>query len=256
MGQGKAVLVDITRCVGCESCSVACRLFNELPPEKQGAQKHELIAGQWTVIQSHTVNFKGGRVRRFVKNQCLHCLEPACASACFARALQKTPEGPVVYNASLCVGCRYCMLACPFDIPKYEWNQVFPKISKCQMCLSRVAKNEMPACVSVCPTGALTFGTREDMLKEAHKRIAKSPDLYTNYVYGEKEAGGTSWLYLSDVPFQQLGFNTGVVKKPLPGYTERVLRLTPGVAVGWGALLTGMYLYNHRRSAVEKEENS
>lgn len=255
----KGVLVDITRCVNCESCVVACRLYNGLEEGKNGAketqaEKDKLVSNRWTVVQKVKVEKNGNAVRRYVKQQCLHCLEPACASACFSKALQKTPEGPVVYNEKLCVGCRYCFIACPFEIPTYEWDKTFPRVQKCQMCLARVADNQMPACASVCPTSAITFGKREDLLKEAKSRIAANPALYVDHIYGEKEAGGTSWLYLSDVPFEQLGFNTKVTHRPIPDYTWQVLKWTPYIFVGWGALLTGMYMYTKRRAEVHAEE--
>lgn len=252
--------MDITRCIGCESCVVACRLYNGLDagPKKGAGQAQpetaELAPDRWTVVQSYRADKKGEPVRRFVKKQCFHCLEPACASACFARALQKTPEGPVVYNEKLCVGCRYCMLACPFGILKFEWDKTFPRVLKCQMCMSRVAGGQMPACVSVCPTGALTYGERDKLVEEAKARMTDSPNLYVNHIYGKEEVGGTSWLYISDIPFNQLGFRTDVVNRPLPEYTGRVLRLTPAVALGWGALLTGMYFYTKRRNENEKGE--
>lgn len=259
MADIKGVLVDITRCVNCESCVVACRLYNGLEEGKNGAketqaEKDKLVSNRWTVVQKVKVEKNGNAVRRYVKQQCLHCLEPACASAFFSKALQKTPEGPVVYNEKLCVGCRYCFIACPFEIPTYEWDKSFPRVQKCQMCLARVADNQMPACASVCPTSAITFGKREDLLKEAKSRIAANPALYVDHIYGEKEAGGTSWLYLSDVPFEQLGFNTKVTHRPIPDYTWQVLKWTPYIFVGWGALLTGMYMYTKRRAEVHAEE--
>ncbi|BAF58850.1 MAG: 4Fe-4S dicluster domain-containing protein [Pelotomaculum sp.] len=260
MASTKGVLVDITRCIGCESCVVACRLYNGLEPgqKNRGKTKQngntELAPDKWTAVQGYRVDKDGNKVRRFVKKQCLHCLEPACASACFARALQKTPEGPVVYNEKLCVGCRYCMIACPFGILRFEWDKPFPRVLKCQMCLARVADNQMPACASVCPTGAVTFGERDKIVEEAKKRQASNPNLYVSQIYGLKEAGGTSWLYLSDVAFDKLGFRTDVPEKPIPEYTWQVLRWTPHIFIGWGALLTGMYLYTKRRAAVHAEE--
>jgi formate dehydrogenase iron-sulfur subunit len=262
VASNKGVLVDITKCVGCESCVVACRLYNGLNEatgmnngsgKEQPAAK-ELAPDRWTVVKEFRVDKSGEPVRRFVKKQCFHCLEPACASACFAKALQKTPEGPVVYNEKLCVGCRYCMLACPFGVLRFEWDKAFPRVLKCQMCLSRVAKDQMPACASVCPTGALTFGERDKLIAEAKSRIASNPNLYVDHIFGNEEVGGTSWLYISDVPFDRLGFRTNVVNKPLPEYPEKVLRLTPAVALGWGALLTGMYYYTKRRDENENEK--
>lgn len=260
MASSKGVLVDITKCVGCESCVVACRLYNDLDIDEENIAgpakdiKTTLTAEKWTAVQGYSVERNGTKIKRFVKQQCFHCLEPACVNACFARALQKTPEGPVVYNEKQCVGCRYCMVACPFDKLKFEWDKSFPRVLKCQMCLARIAGDQMPACVSVCPTGALSFGDRDKIIQEANDLLASKPNRYINQIYGLKEVGGTSWLYISDVPFQQLGFNTGITSKPIPEYTWQVLKWTPSIFVGWGALLTGMYYYNKRRSEVHAEE--
>lgn len=253
----KSVLVDVTRCVGCGSCEVACKLWNgleydrEAPAEGQG---DGLAAEKWTSVSLVKASKGKEDAWRFVKRQCLHCQEPACASACFSRAIQKTKSGAVVYDEKLCVGCRYCMLACPFNIPKYEWDKTFPRVRKCQMCAGRLDKGESPACVGVCPAGALTFGEREDMLKTARERIGKNSS-YIKHIYGEQEAGGTSWLYISDVPFQELGFRTDITTRPLPEYSESILRLTPAVGLGWGAVLTGLYVYNRRRNDITREEN-
>lgn len=250
----KGVLVDVTRCVGCGSCSVACKLWNNLKydqnPSKAGDEG--LAAEGWTAVRRVETQKGGEAVWRFVKNQCLHCHEPACASACFSRAIKKTAEGPVVYDEKLCVGCRYCMLACPFNIPKYEWDKVFPRVRKCQMCASRVSNGETPACVGVCPAGALTFGEYEEVARLAAGKIKEGG--YINHIYGEKEAGGTSWLYISDVPFRDLGFRTDVTTRPLPEYSESILKLTPAVGLGWGAVLTGIYVYNRRRNEIAREE--
>ena len=251
----KAVLVDITRCVGCGSCTVACKLWNKLQYRKDApatGSEAVLASDNWTAVKKVETPKGSEKVWRFIKEQCFHCHEPACASACFSKALKKTREGPVVYDEKLCVGCRYCMLACPFSIPKYEWDKTFPRVRKCQMCAGRVAKGEKPACVGVCPAGALTYGEHEELLKQARERISGGG--YISHIFGEKEAGGTSWLYISDVPFEQLGFRTNVTTKPLPQYSESILRLTPAVGLGWGAVLTGLYVYNRRRNEIAREE--
>lgn len=252
----KGVLVDITKCVGCESCTVACKLWNQLQWDNAPAnQEKKLSANNWTMVGKYDLKDKGGEVWRFAKHQCFHCEDPACVSACFAKALKKTANGPVVYNQTLCVGCRYCMLACPFDIPKYDWSKTFPTIQKCQMCATRIENNQEPACTEVCPTGALKFGDRDKLLQEAKQQIAADPK-YIKTVYGEKEVGGTSWLYISDVPFEQIGFKSGVTSKALPPMTESIMKLTPAVIVGWGGLLTGMYIYTKRRNKIAEEEKN
>ncbi len=256
----KAVLVDITKCVGCGSCAVACKMWNDLEYRQDSpimGKESKLDAENWTNVKMVEIE-KGPEketVWRFVKNQCLHCEEPACASACFSKAFQKSKDGPVVYNPTLCVGCRYCMLACPFDVPKYEWSKVIPLVRKCQMCPDRIRDGNSPACTEVCPTGALTFGEHNQVLNKARETINKDSK-YIKHIYGEKEAGGTSWLYISDVPFDKLGFRTDVTTQPVPRYTENIMHLTPAVGLTWGALLTGMYVYNRRRNEIAKEEHS
>ncbi|MTJ84354.1 MAG: 4Fe-4S dicluster domain-containing protein [Telmatospirillum sp.] len=254
----KGVLVDLTKCVGCGSCTVACKMYNArswIDDRAPSAGPSALLADEnWTVVRKVTVDRDGGTPAwRFVKQQCLHCEQPACASACFARALQKTEDGPVVYYPNLCVGCRYCMVACPFDIPKYEWGRSLPLVTKCMMCASRIAEGQRPACVSVCPTGAMTFGDRGALLEQAHTTIS-GDDTYVKHIYGEKEAGGTSWIYISDVDFSKIGFKTGMTEKPLPSYTEKYTHLTPVVGGAWGLVLAGLYVFNKRKKTVSKRD--
>lgn len=251
----KGVLVDLSKCVGCGSCTVACKLWNGLKfDDSTPAVGSDPVLNDknWTTVAWHGVKKDGKPVSRFVKNQCLHCVDPACASACFAKALQKTEEGPVIYYPHLCVGCRYCILACPFDIPKFEWDKAFPQITKCQMCSTKVDKGEAPACVSVCPTNVMTFGDRDKLLAKA-KEIIQKDNRYVKHIYGEKEAGGTGWIYISDVPFEQLGFRTDVTHRPLGEYSHDFLKYTPYAIVSWGALLTGLYVYNRRRKEIAEE---
>ncbi len=253
----KGVLVDLTKCIGCGSCTVACNLWNDLghdetKPTMSAAQK--LNDKNWTVVTSHEVkNEQGEPARRFVKQQCFHCQEPACVSACFSKALQKDKEGAVVYYPNLCVGCRYCMVACPFDIPKYEWDKALPLVAKCQMCSTRLEKGEAPACVSVCPTGVMQFGDRKTLLMKAKQTIAKNKQ-YVDTVYGEKEVGGTSWLYISDVAFAALGFKTNLSPRALPTYSNNFLKNIPGLALVWGSALTALYYYTKRRAEVAKKK--
>jgi formate dehydrogenase iron-sulfur subunit len=249
----KGVLIDLTKCIGCGSCTVACKLWNETKFQDKTPHTGEnakLTSENWTIVKRHAVATNGEPAWRFVKEQCLHCVHPACASACFSKALQKTPGGPVVYYPHLCVGCRYCMVSCPFGIPKYQWEKALPLVTKCQMCSTRLEQGEAPACVSVCPTGVMKFGERDELLKEAKGTIAGDKK-YVQHIYGEKEVGGTSWMYISDVPFGQLGFKTGLTTKPLPEFThDGFLKYTPFVAAGWGLLLSGMYLYTRRRNEM------
>lgn len=263
----KAVLVDITRCTGCKACQTSCKQWNDLPgeiPEFDNTLTFpaETNGNTYTTVLHRFVEKNNQEMVRFAKRQCLHCLEPACASACFAKALQKTEQGPVVYYKHLCVGCRYCMIACPFDIPKYEWDEVFPLVVKCQFCFDpegqydRVGGGKQPACVDTCPNDTMLFGEREELLQEARRRINADPK-YIKHIYGEKEAGGTNWLYISDVPFEQLGFRTDITERPLPQYSHDYLKYTPVIIAAWGGLLTLMYRYTKRRSEIagEHEKN-
>ncbi|MCL1916857.1 MAG: 4Fe-4S dicluster domain-containing protein [Peptococcaceae bacterium] len=254
LGDAKGVLVDIPKCIGCESCSVACKIHNKLEWKQEDQAKTAEDRAQdpgkglngsiWTSINLYKVAPKGSRVKnRFVKTQCFHCQDPACVAACFAKAFQKTPEGPVVYDQGLCVGCRYCMMACPFNIIKYEWEKSIPGCSKCRMCYDRVMDGEEPACVSVCPSGALTYGTRSALLRQARERVAdRGGDVsYIPHIYGEKEAGGTSWLYISDVPFEEMRFRTDVPVESIPSYSEDYMKMTPLVGGAWAVVLGGIY---------------
>lgn len=253
----KGVLVDLTKCIGCSSCAVACKMWNGLQFEDgksfQGTDA-KLNDLNWTVVKKHEVKDRQDKpVWRYVKEQCFHCQEPACVSACFSRALERNQDGAVVYYPSLCVGCRYCMVACPFDIPKYEWDRRLPQVAKCQMCSTKIAQGEAPACVSVCPTAAIQFGDRDEMLTLAEGTIAEDAK-YVKHIYGAAEVGGTAWLYISDVPFAQLGFKTDIGTKPLPEYTQKFIRQTPFIAVGWGALLVALSLYTKRRNRIAREK--
>ncbi len=249
-----SVLVDLSKCVGCGACTVACKLWNSLEFEgNDNGHDVQLDDNSWTVVQYHEVQKDGSEQLRFIKRQCHHCEDPVCATVCFAKAIKKTDEGPVVYDPTLCVGCRYCMIACPFEVPKYEWNKIFPSIMKCKMCPSRLAEGQATACSSVCPTGCLSFGTREEMLAEAHQRL-ESDSKYVQQVYGEEEAGGTSWFYISDVPFADMGLPANVPSKPLPHYVHNYTRFTPAVFLGGGALFVGLSLYTKRRRRIAEEK--
>jgi formate dehydrogenase iron-sulfur subunit len=250
-----ALLIDLTKCVGCGKCAQACKTDNQLEwREDQPAKgpNAALASSNWTVVRSE------GRVgddgeSRFVKQQCMHCLEPACVSACFVRALEKTESGAVVYDGDRCVGCRYCQMACPFSVPTFEWDETFGRISKCDFCVERTSKGEPTACSEVCPRGALTFGKRDEMIAEAHRRIGAMPETYVPHIYGETEVGGTSVLYISDVDFELLGFRTTLPDTPLPEYTWEITRLIPPVATGILGTLLALYI-RRRRAIMEMED--
>jgi len=243
MSKPVGLLIDVTRCIGCEQCVVACKQENGLGKDRpwrgQGAID-DLSATRYSTILRRPGN-------RFVKQQCRHCLEPACVSACIVGALQKTPEGPVAYDADRCMGCRYCMNACPYGIPRYEWDSAAPLVHKCTLCYPRLKEGKSPACVDACPQKAVMFGSREQMLAEAHRRLKTQPGKYIQRVYGEKEVGGTSVLYLSDVPLGFLGWKDDLGQKPLPELTWAALKKVPGVVLGVGGLMAGLYWIVGRR---------
>jgi formate dehydrogenase iron-sulfur subunit len=213
------VLVDTTRCVGCNSCTQACAEENGYPEPKDPDSVHETSPEQWTAVAKY--NTSKGEV--FVKRQCMHCLLPACSSGCLTKAMVKTDAGPVVWRGNKCMGCRFCMVSCPFDMPKFEYRSANPRIVKCIMCADRVKKGQQPACVENCPQEALKFGKRSDLLRIGHKRIAENPDQYVNHIYGEREVGGTSWMYLAGVPFEQIGFRTDLGEEAYPMLTTNFL---------------------------------
>ncbi len=257
------VLHDTTRCVGCRSCEAACNEVNNLPkPDKPFddksvfEEKRRTKTGVFTVVNRYDgVGKDGGPVYR--KLQCNHCLEPACGNVCFVHAFTKSPEGAVVYDPSVCVGCRYCLLACPWSLPGYEYDNAFsPVVVRCTMCYPRIKEGKLPGCVEACPMEALTFGKRDDLIKIARDRIEKHPDRYIDHIYGEKEISGTSWLYLSGVPFDKIGLSTHVGVTPPPKLTAGALGAVPMVVGLWPALLTGVWAINKRKEKVAAQEQA
>jgi Fe-S-cluster-containing dehydrogenase component len=255
------VLFDVTRCIGCRKCEEACNKVNELPaPAKPfgdlsvSQQPRRTTAKAFTVVNRHE-NVPGARGPLFRKIQCNHCLEPACASACFVSAFTKNATGAVTYDESVCVGCRYCMIACPFEIPAYEYDKAFdPRITKCTFCQPRLAKGLLPGCVEACPTEALTFGRRRDLLRIAHERFAQFPGRYIDAIYGEREMGGTAWLTISGVPFRELGMREDLGTTPAPELTKGALSVVPVVAGLWPVLLTGIWAIAQRKDKIAHEE--
>jgi formate dehydrogenase iron-sulfur subunit len=283
-----AKLIDTHKCVGCKACQVICKEWNglegeltQLPEEGLGLTNPPRLNSQTYMLLTHheidDPHAPAGFQTVFVKQQCMHCDEPACASACPVTALEKTPEGPVVYDASKCIGCRYCMLACPFGAISSDWKSLAPKISKCTLCSDRlpfdapserngeqlsadehrrsVAGHSMPACVQTCPADALDFGDRDEMLAKARARIAQSNGKYVDHIYGEKEAGGTSTLYLATVPFEKLGL-PDVGTASYPGRSKAALHAVPPAVIGVGAFLGGVYAWGRRKAAVALAEGS
>jgi Fe-S-cluster-containing dehydrogenase component len=200
------LLYDTTRCIGCQACVVTCTEVNGLSPDAGWSDGRyqapmRLNANTQTIIQQ----YDGAGQRSFMKRQCMHCIDPACVSACMLGALKKRERGIVSWNGDLCVGCRYCQIACPFNVPAFEWASANPRIVKCELCRERLAEGREPGCTEVCPREAVMFGTRDALLLEARRRLQENPDLYVPKIYGEHDGGGTQVLYLSHVPFDELG---------------------------------------------------
>jgi formate dehydrogenase iron-sulfur subunit len=234
------MLIDLTRCTGCNACVLACKEANALPHPAEVAQT--LASDAYTCLNEYQVNSQ----THYVKRQCMHCMQPACVSACTVGALRKTPEGPVVYQANRCIGCRYCQYACPFGVPTYDWDNPLGLIHKCQMCVSRLAEDKSPACVSACPNGALRFGKRAELLAQARAQIASNPGRYVDHIYGEHEAGGTSVLYLASVPFSTLGFPT-LGSEPISQKAETVMNYTPLTALAVASIASALHWVTRRR---------
>ena len=244
----KAILYDATLCIDCKACEKACADSNHLPYNDAIAAEQKQSDHKFTVVLDKVQEGK------FMRRLCMNCLDPTCVSVCPVAALRKTADGPVSYDASRCIGCRYCMMACPFDVPKYEWNSLFPRIRKCDMCAERVATGKQTACAEACPTGATKFGDRDALIAEAQDRIAKNPSQYVNHIYGLNEVGGTSVLMLSSIPFEKFGLPTNVGATPPPWFTYRVLSRLPDLVTLVGITLGGIWWITNRREAVAAAE--
>ncbi|MAE67309.1 MAG: Ni/Fe-hydrogenase cytochrome b subunit [Phycisphaeraceae bacterium] len=208
------VLVDLTACVGCRLCEYACRNANGDDSGPLEAYDDQSVFAEprrpgpdaLTVINAWPVGEEADRPV-YAKINCMHCHHAACVSACIVGALRKQDTGAVTYDADRCIGCRYCMVACPFQIPAYEYGDTLtPKVRKCEFCFDAICSGSAPACVNACPRQALRYGRRNELVRLAHERIVARPGAYFDHVYGEREVGGTCWLYLSPVPFEDVGF--------------------------------------------------
>jgi formate dehydrogenase iron-sulfur subunit len=245
----KGILTDITKCIGCLKCVAACKEVHNLKEDEPRIwQKNDgLSAENWTSIIRKPKD-------HYVRKQCRHCLEPACASVCPVGALQKTKLGPVIYDSNKCLGCRYCMMACPYGIPRYDWDKTVPHVEKCILCYDRIIKGEQPACTEACPQKATIFGERSELLKIAHKRIKGNPGKYINKVYGEHEVGGTSVLYLSDIDLGFLSYPVNLGNKPLPERTSTAMESVPFAFVGMGGVMLGLNWIIRRRMEFSKSK--
>jgi len=225
-------LFDATRCIDCRACMIACTVENNVPAN----DSYIWAAGRQVMGRYPDLN------RASIPYHCMHCLEPDCVSACPVGAWSKRDDGPVLYDDDKCIGCRYCMNACPFGVPHFDWDKGLlggALIHKCTMCAHRLDVGQEPACVQTCPTGALKFGERADLIAEAHGRIQAHRGRYVDHVYGEYENGGTSYLILSHVPFTDLGLPV-LSETPVKDVSEAAMGITIPFAFGWGAVLTGL----------------
>lgn len=230
---GYGCLVDTTLCVGCRKCEQACNQRHSLPQPAESFEEMTVLEKErrmdefsYTVINKYYPKNIGTLTWRhrpsFVKFQCMHCNDPSCVSACIVGALTKQPNGAVIYDAKKCIGCRYCMVACPFQVPAYEYNNALtPQVRKCTMCFEYIKEGGLPACAQVCPREVITFGEKSKLLDLARWKIKNNPGKYVDHIYGEHEVGGTSWLYLSSEPFNTIGFPELGTKAP-PRLTEAI----------------------------------
>jgi formate dehydrogenase iron-sulfur subunit len=259
--QDRTFLIDMTRCTGCRACQVACKQWNQLSAEKtrffqgEGYQNPPAMS-EYTLTRVKFRDYEknGHNEFAFYKEMCMHCNEPACVSVCPVSAFIKTPEGPVVYDTKRCIGCRFCMIACPFGVPKYQWSKALPLAVKCTGCYGRIKEGLKPACAKACPS-AISYGSRIDMIEEAKRRLAAKPDHYVNKIYGLDEAGGTSVLYLTERPFDELGFKN-VTRRPLPSLTWAALRFVPAAFLTMGGSLAFISWLTHRKDRLRKEEEA
>ena len=259
----KGVLVDTTICVGCRNCEWACKVAHDLPAGSLESFKDRSVFTSMRRMDSEALtvvneypNPRNPDLPYDVKSQCMHCDKPACLSACIVGAFSKLENGAVTWDGDMCIGCRYCMAACPFQVPSFQYDKaIHPEIRKCDFCTSLQAKGELPACVNICPVEALTFGDRDDLLRTAHDRIRRSPERYVDHVYGEYEVGGTSWMYLAGREFDELQFPK-VGTSPAPGTSEAIQHgifayFVPPVALY--ALLGAIMWLNKDRNKEESE---
>ena len=259
----KGLLHDTTLCVGCRSCERACNEVNDLPPPDPPIgtphvfDSTRLLSDRLYTVVNRYRPAEGNTPAVFRKHQCMHCNEPCCASVCFVKAFDKTPEGPVLYHPELCVGCRYCVFACPYYALSYEYNEpLTPRVVRCTMCYPRITQGQNPACADACPTGAILFGERDELLDVARERIRNSPGRYLPYIFGEDEFAGTSWLTLAGIPFLELGFPDepqNITHTPLPEFTTSFLSLAPLVAAIFPGLLGGFYAFTKRKETMAAE---
>ena len=224
------VLVDTTACIGCRNCEWACKKAHDLPAGNLDSYADKSVFKEMrrpdesalTVVNQYEKE-KEINSPINVKVQCMHCDHPACVSACIVGAFSKKENGSVVWDTDKCIGCRYCMVACPFQVPSFQYDKALnPKIMKCDFCFERTKKGQLPACVEICPVEALTYGPRSELIKIAREKIKTYPEKYIDYIYGENEVGGTSWLYLAGQNLAKTKALPNLGTRPAPGVSESI----------------------------------
>ncbi|MBI5102854.1 MAG: 4Fe-4S dicluster domain-containing protein [Nitrospirae bacterium] len=261
----KGALIDLTKCIGCRGCQISCKSWNQRSTKKtvmtgNFTSPGDMNSETYTLVKFVETEKDADVSWDFIKVQCMHCKDPACASACPVGAFTKTAAGPVTYEPEKCIGCRYCMMACPFQVPKYEWDKLYPIVQKCTFCAERIADGMEPACVKTCPPNAIIFGDHDKIVAEAERRIKEHPGKYVNHIYGRQEAGGTAWMYLSSVPFEAMGFKTNIPAKALPDLTWASLSKIPYAVGGLAVVLSAIAFIRNRGngdggpSASDKEK--
>ena len=243
------ILYDSTRCVGCQSCEMACSEAYGFPNPEDYPEAG--VVRKTNTSQRIVVNaIETSKGEQYMRSSCNHCSSPACASACLTKAMLKTEEGPVIWREDKCMGCRSCMIACPFNVPKFEYDSPNPKIQKCRMCYEKLQEGSIPECVNACPAEGMMFGKRRDLIEIARERIYSDPDNYHHEIYGEHEVGGTGVLYLTAVPPEELGLRTDLGTVAFPEHNKTFLYSVPAVLVLWPALLLGL------RNATDEVKNN
>ncbi len=242
----QGILFDSVLCIGCGSCYEACKEQNKLPETNNDFLKDHLSSNTFTVVEEYS--------DKYARKMCMHCSEPTCVSVCPVGAFEKTKLGPVLYNADKCIGCRYCMQACPYSVPRYEWESTSPRVRKCIMCHEKLMRGEMTACAEACPVEATISGPLEELKAEAKRRIKERPEVYYPHIYGLEEAGGGNVLILASTPFDQLGYKTNVPKRAMPDFTTQAMEKIPSIVSVGGVFLTSMYWLTKRKNQIAKEE--
>ena len=243
-----AILTDTTKCIGCYQWVVACKKVNHLEHDipRRWDMDDGLSARNWTSIIGEPDD-------KYVRKQCRHCLEPACVASCPVAALHKTDVGAVVYDSSRCIGCRYCRMACPFGIPRYDWDHIVPYVRKCLLCYDRIKAGGQPGCTEACPTKATIYGDRDELTAVAHRRIRENRGKYLDRVWGESEVGGTSVLYVSDIDLLFLTYGEHFGNKPLPQANRVAMGAVPFAFFGVGMAMAGLSWIIGRRAKLQQE---